>query len=119
MTQIFFDNIGAPIVYIDDGEHVFSFNGETFGYIHDISIYNYEGRHLGFFKDGWIRDNNGKCVFFTKGAIGGPKKRTQDIFPVKSQKSEIPNKNPKENINFELIIKQEWSELTIKEFFDI
>ncbi len=118
MALIFYDKIGTPMAYTDDNIHIFYFTGETIAYIHGISIYNYEGKHLGFFKDGWIRDNNGKCVIFTKGAIDGPKKRTQDIAPVKSQKLNIPNKKPKENKNKEFLVKQEWSELAVKEFFD-
>lgn len=117
MSLIFFDKIGTPMAYIDDDEHIFFFTGETLAYIHDIFIYNYEGKRIGFFKDGWIRDNNGRCVLFTKGAMDGPIKRMQDIFPVKSQKSDVPFKNPIENKKIELIEKQEWSELTVREFF--
>ena len=74
------------MTFTDDNTHIFYFTGEAIAYIHEISVYNYEGKHLGFFKDGWIRDNNGKCVLFTKGAIGGPEKRMKDIAPVISQK---------------------------------
>ncbi|MFW9873464.1 MAG: 4-fold beta flower protein [Candidatus Thorarchaeota archaeon] len=115
---ILYDRIGTPMAYIDDGNHIFYFNGETIAYIDDISIYNYEGKHLGFFRNGWIRDNAGKCVLFTKAAIGGPEKRIQDIYPVKSQKSNIPYKKPIKNKKIKLIIKEEWSELAVKEFFN-
>ncbi len=118
MSLIFYDKIGTPMAYTDDNKHIFYFTGENIAYIYEISVYNYEGKHLGFFKEGWIRDNTGKCVLFSKGAIGGPKKRMQDIYPVKSQKSNIPNKKPKENRDIKLTIKDEWSELAVKEFFN-
>ena len=118
MTLILYDKIGTPMAYIDDKDHIFSFTGEALAYINDISVYNYEGKHLGFFKDGWIRDNTGKCVLFIKGAMNGPKKRTQDIYPVITKKANIPIKKPKEFVKIKLKSKQEWSDLTVKEFFN-
>jgi hypothetical protein len=115
---IFYDKIGTPMVYMDNGRHIFSFSGEPLAYIHDISIYNYEGKHLGFYKDGWIRDPTGKCVLFTKGAIEGPEKRTQDIFPVIAKKNNIPNKKTKESLRIKFKTKQEWSDLAVNEFFN-
>ena len=106
------------MVYTDDNRHIFYFTGEPIAYIHESSLYNYDGRHLGFFKDGWIRDNNGKCVLFTKDAISGPEKIMKDIGPVISQKYNIPTIKPRENKKFELKIWQEWSELSVKEFFN-
>ncbi len=118
MSLIFYNKRGTPMAYTDDKKHIFYFTGETIAYIHETSVYTYEGKHLGFFKDGWIRDNNGKCVLFTKDATGGPEKRMQDIGPVISQKYNSPSKKPRDNKKIELLIKQEWSELTIKDFFN-
>ncbi|MFX0001222.1 MAG: 4-fold beta flower protein [Candidatus Hodarchaeota archaeon] len=58
-----------------------------------------------------------KCVLFTKDAIGGPEKMMKDIAPVKNQQYTILFKKPRENKIIEFIIKQEWSELAVKEFF--
>ncbi|MFX1500268.1 MAG: 4-fold beta flower protein [Promethearchaeota archaeon] len=117
MSLIFYNKTGTPIAYSDNKVNVFYFTGKAIAYIHQDSIYSYEGKHLGFFKDGWIRDNQGKCVLFTLNAKNGPKKRIKDISPVKSQKSDIPDMKSRENIKIRLIEKQEWSELISKEFF--
>ena len=106
------------MAYTDDNTHLFYFTGEPIAYIHGLSLYNYEGNHLGFFKDGWIRDNKGKCVLFNKDAKGGPERRMKDIGPVISPKHNIPSKKSRDNKKIELIIRQEWSELSVKEFFN-
>lgn len=118
MSFIFYNKRGTPMVYTDNNTDIFYFTGEAIAYIHEMSVFSYEGKHLGFFKDGWIRDNNGKCVLFTKGAIGGPEKRMKDIAPVISQKGNIPSKKTREHKKIELIINQEWTEITVKEFFN-
>ncbi|MHA2006404.1 MAG: 4-fold beta flower protein [Promethearchaeota archaeon] len=117
MSYTFYNKIGTPSAYSDDKVHIFLFSGETIGYISKESVYSYTGRHLGFFKDGWIRDNNGKCVLFIESAKNGPERRKQDIGPVISQKKEIPNKATPEEKPRELEIKQVWSELSSKQFF--
>ena len=117
MSYIFYNKIGSPTAYTEDNCHIFLFNGETVAYIHKDSVYSYSGKHIGFYKDGWIRDNNGKCVFFKKNAKNGPSRAIQDIGPIKSPKAKIPIKNPRENKPKNLEIKQYWSEVSSKQFF--
>ncbi len=115
--MILFNRNGTPSVYIDDEIYIYLFSGGCIAYIFDGCVYNFDGGHLGFFKNGWIRDKNGKCVLFTQNARGGPERRMKDIGPVKSEKSEIPEKKPRESILKDLNIKEEWSELSSNEFF--
>ncbi len=110
--MIFFNRSGTPSVYMDDGSYIYFYNGECAAYIFNGSIHHFDGRHLGFFKNGWIRDKNGKCVLFTQNAKGGPERRMKDIGRIKSQKSGIPGKKPRESILKKLDIKEEWSELS-------
>lgn len=118
MSYTFYNKIGTPSAYIDDGVHIFLFSGKTVGYISKDSVYNYKGKHLGFFKDGWVRDKDGKCVLFIESAKNGPEKRMQDIGPVKNQKFKIPNKEKVEEKPRALEIKQVWSELSSTQFFN-
>ena len=117
MSYIFYNKKGSLIAYTEDNYHVFSFTGEPLAYINEISVYTYEGKHLGFYQDGWIRDNDGLCVFFTKDAKGGPPRVMKDIGPVKSPKSKIPVKKPREQQLKKLDVKQVWSELSSVKFF--
>ena len=117
MSYTFYNKKGSLIAYTEDSCHVFSFIGDPLAYINDDSVYTYEGKHLGFYQDGWIRDNDGMCVFFTKDAKSGPPLAMKDIGPVKSQKSKIPVKKPREQPLKKPDIKQVWSELSSAKFF--
>lgn len=118
MSNIFYNKTGSLIAYTEDNCHVFRFTGEPLAYINEDSVYTYEGKHLGFYQDGWIRDNDGMCVFFTKEAKGGPPRAMQEISPVKSPKSKIPTKKPRNHCLKKLEIKQVWSELSSINFFE-
>ena len=118
MSYTFYGKHGTPAAYTEDGCHIFRFSGECIGYIFEDSIFNFSGRHLGFFRDGWVRDNNGKCVLFIKNAKNGPERRRKDIGRVKNPKSNIPIKQPREKQPEKQDIIQEWSELSLVQFFD-
>jgi len=66
MEFIFYDLNGSPTAYTEDGTHIYFFSGEPVAYFVDESVYSFTGVHLGRFENGWIRDNNGDCVFFTE-----------------------------------------------------
>jgi hypothetical protein len=61
-----FDREGTPIAYIDTGEDltIFLWNGSPVAYLENSSIYGFNGRHLGWFKEGIIRDHQGNGVGF-------------------------------------------------------
>lgn len=80
MEILFYNESGVSAAYTEDGTHIYLFSGEPVAYIDGNSIFSFSGKHLGWYIQGWIRDNNGDCVFFTKEATGGPVK------PVKSVK---------------------------------
>lgn len=72
MDITFYDRTGRPIAYTSDGKHIFTFRGKAVAYVDKDSVYSYSGAHLGRFVDGWVRDNGGRCVFFTENARGRP-----------------------------------------------
>ncbi len=117
MSITLYSKIGSPIAYMEDDCHIFLFTGKTVAYIDGDSIYNYNGRHLGFFEDGWIKDHDGFYLFFTENATGGPNRAMQDIGPIKSEKSEIPNKNKKDAKPPKPENKEAWSKLKWQQFF--
>jgi hypothetical protein len=118
MSYIFYNKSGSLIAYTEDNCHIFKFTGEPLAYINEDSVYTYEGKHLGFYQGGWIRDNDGMCVYFTKDAKGGPPRKMKEIGPVKSPKSKIPEKKPRNNQLKKPEIKQVWSKLSLVKFFE-
>lgn len=85
MSEItFYNTQGRAIAYLYEEEYVYLYSGKPVAYAYGESLYSYSGKHLGTFtKDGWIRDNQGKCVFFTAEATGGPVKPVKSVKPVK------------------------------------
>lgn len=118
MSGIFYNKKGSLIAYTEDNSDIFSFTGEPLAYIHEDSVYTYEGKHLGFYQDGWIMDKEGMCVFFNKNAKGGPPRIMKDIGPVKSPKLKTPVKKPREDKPKKPELKQAWSELSSIKFFN-
>ncbi len=113
----FYNQNGQPIAYTKDETHIFLFSGEPVAYFRNDSVYSYSGRHLGRFEDGWIRDNNGDCVFFTDFATGGPIKPTRRIKPIKSVKRVKPLKSVRQIKPIKPIKSLKWSLRSSEEFF--
>jgi hypothetical protein len=84
MEKTFYDRSGRPVAYSDDGVHMHNFSGHAIGHMHEDSIYDYSGKHLGWFVNGWVRDHSGRCVMFTDESSGGPVIPKIGIEPVKS-----------------------------------
>ena len=118
MTFTFYDNNGKPIAYTEDNIHIYLFSGKAVAYIDGDSIYNYNGNHLGFFENGWARDHDGACVFFTENASGvGPIKPIKRVKPIKGIKSIKPIKKIKQIRPLKPIKGLVWSQLSGINFF--
>jgi hypothetical protein len=113
----FYNKTGKPIAYTQDGEHIYLFNGSPVAYFHGGSVYSYKGKHLGRFNKGWIRDNNGRCAFFTTEATGGPIKPIKGIKPIKSVKSIKPIKSIKQMRPMKPMSSLSWSDYSSDSFF--
>jgi hypothetical protein len=87
----FYDALGRPVAYCDDGRHVYEFSGLPRAYLDGDSVYAFDGQHLGWWDRGWIRDHQGACVFFTDAARGGPPTTARQASPAKGYKN-IPPK---------------------------
>ncbi|HTP13812.1 MAG TPA: hypothetical protein VMM37_09280 [Bacteroidota bacterium] len=93
MQVNFYDRNGKPTAYSEDGVHVFLFNGKPAAYLEGDSVFSFTGVHLGWYEDGWVRDHTGNCVFFTDETTGvGPVRPSPGKRPLKSVKSQMPNK---------------------------
>ena len=69
----FYDSYGTPVAYTEDDESIYLFKGNPVAYFYENKVYGYNGHHFGWYENGWVRDKNGRCVFFTENATGsGP-----------------------------------------------
>ena len=116
--MVFYDNHGRPTAYTEDDIHIYLFTGEPVAYLHEDAVYGYNGRQFGWFQDGWIRDLNGNCVFFTENTTGsGPLKPLKQLKPLKSLKQLRPLKALRELKRLRPLNRLSWSQLSGKQFF--
>lgn len=115
----FYNKNGEPIAYAEDGEHIYLFTGEPVAYFHGDAVYGFNGKHLGWFENGWIRDLHGLCVFYSGDASGsGPLKPVKNVKPVKSVKSVRPVKSVREVKSVKSVKSLSWSNLSGRHFFN-
>lgn len=116
--MVFYDNHGGPTAYTEDGVHIYLFTGEPVAYLDRDAVYGYNGRQFGWFDNGWIRDLNGECVFFSENARGsGPVKPVKHICPKKCIKHIKPIKCIKEIRRVRAVNHLGWSQLSGIAFF--
>ena len=113
----FYDSSGTPIAYTVDGEHIYLFSGNPVAYLSEDSVYAYSGKHLGRVEDGWNRDNQGCCVFFTDNAVGGPMQPLKKMKPMRTMKQMKPMKGMKQMKPMRPTKKNAWSSLSGAQFF--
>ena len=117
MELTFYDRSGKACSYTEDGIHIFLFSGHAAGFIHEDSIYDYSGRHLGWLVDGWVREHTGRCVFYTDGASDGPQKPRSQDEPTKVVKQIPPAKGALQSKALKPDFIDTWSALTGEQFF--
>ena len=114
----FYDRSGKPIAYCDDGETMYLFSGEPVAYLHKELVYSFPGIFLGRLENGWVRDRNGYCVFFTEDAAGGgPAKPAKWAKPGKGGKWGKPGKSGRMAPYARPARIAWWSDLSGEEFF--
>jgi len=114
---VFYDHLDIAQAYTENAVDIYSFNGEPLAYFYMDAIYSYQGKQLGWFSDGWIRDLNGFCVFFTQGATGGPLKSLIHPIPFVGTKRLLPIKAPRQIMKIRPIKRLTWSPLSNQHFF--
>jgi len=118
MELTFYDSKGRPIAYAEDGTYIYLFSGKPVAYLDNESVYSFSGKHVGRFRNGWIRDNNGQCVFFSENATGGSMKPMKMMKTMKSMKQIKPMKSMKEMRPMRSMDSLSWSELSGEQFFE-
>jgi hypothetical protein len=118
LEKTFYDRHGRPIAYTEDRLHIYLFDGTPVGYFDEESIYSYRGIHLGRYEDGWVRDNSGRCVFFTENVTGsGPVQPVKHVKPVKHVNHVLPVKYLRHVKPVRPVNMLAWSDLSGDQFF--
>jgi len=93
-TIILYSRTGAATAYtLDDGETLYTYGGRPVGYIFEDAIFNFQGRILGWYLDGWVIDFDGTRVFFTKESKGGPNTPIKGIQPIRGIRQYCPGRD--------------------------
>jgi len=114
--MVFYDEDGSALAYTEDFVHLYLFNGKPVVYFYNEKVYGFNGSHLGWFENGWIRDLKGKCVLFNLEASGGPIKPIKKFVPNKEIKMTVPIKKIKSQIKIKNIYHASWSNFSGKDF---
>jgi hypothetical protein len=112
-----FDFKGRPTAYVAEDQTIYLWEGKPVAYLDgqdkDIpSIYGFNGKHLGWFRDGIMYDNEGYPVGGIKEAFTSP---TQ-LEPLKGLKELKPLKSLKELKPLKPLFSKQWSEVPLKYF---
>lgn len=114
-----YDRHGTPIAYLEDGECIYLFTGQPVAYFYENTVYGFNGHQFGWFENGWVRDLQGKCIFYTEDASGsGPVKPVKKVTPVKSVKRVKPVKQVRQVRNVKPVNNLSWSQLSGIQFFN-
>jgi hypothetical protein len=109
-----FDREGTAIAYIDTGEDltIFLWNGSPVAYLEKTSIYGFNGKHLGWFKDGIVRDHQGNGVGFVEGAVN----KVTKLEPLKSLRKLTPIRAVQQLEPLEPMFRDSWSRISLDLF---
>ncbi len=115
---IFFDSHGDAIAYVDEADDViYLLSGEPVAILDDESVFAFDGRHVGWFMDGWIRDHHGACVYFTDEATGGPVRPVRSVRPVRGVRQVRPVRGVREVRPIRPTRLMSWSDLSVGDGF--
>lgn len=116
--MIFYNCKGDPIAYTDDDIDIFLFSGDPVAYITGEDIYNYKGKCIGWYDNGWVRDLQGNCVFYTENvSTSGLFRPLKKPVPIKVFKKTRPIKELRDARQLKPAKLLSWSKLSSEAFF--
>ena len=109
-----FNSKGDAIAYIadDSDQTIYLFEGKPVAYIDGEDIYGFNGKHLGWWSKGIIRDQKGYAIGAKKGAIS----MSTNYEPYKGYKGYKPYKSYKEYAPYKPFESSSWSQESLKSF---
>jgi hypothetical protein len=114
-----FDSDGEAKAYIDTDDEdltIYLWEGTPVAYLvsndGDFGIYGFNGKHLGWFEDGILRDHEGYALGFIEGAVN----KTTKYEPSKGYKKYKPYKSYKEYAPYKPYYKNKFSNTPLSLF---
>ncbi|UUZ67760.1 hypothetical protein LP416_25200 [Polaromonas sp. P2-4] len=111
-----FDASGKPDAYIAEELTIYLWSGKPVAYLDSasgrVSVYGFNGKHLGWFVKGIIRDHDGNAV----GAVKEVFRASVEYEPYKSYKEYKPYKSYKEYVPYQPYLSTTWSDLPLRLF---
>ncbi|MBB4804921.1 hypothetical protein HNP38_000193 [Chryseobacterium defluvii] len=110
-----FNSEGAPIAYMDtddDDMTIYLWNGNPVAYLSGDNIYGFNGKHLGWWIKGIVRDHKGDSIGALKSAFIG----YTEYEPYKEYKKYKPYKSFKEYPPYRPYWSNYWSDNSFKIF---
>jgi hypothetical protein len=115
---VFWDSAGRVVAHKDEGDDVvFLWSGEPVAIVDDESVFAFDGRHLGWFLDGWIRDHAGNCVYFTDEAAGGARRPRRHARPARGPRQSRPSRRTRQPRPARSARTTQWSALSVDAAF--
>ncbi|WP_349368398.1 4-fold beta flower protein [Salinarimonas sp.] len=104
----FFDRDGRALVYSPDGTHLHTWDGDPVGYLHEGKIFDFSGKHRGWFESGWLLNKYGERIAFTRDATGGPIMPLTSLPPLKGLRGLLPLKGLRELPQLKPLPSSQW-----------
>jgi hypothetical protein len=111
---VFFDSRGEGVADKNaDDDVIFLWKGQPVAILDDESVFALDGRHLGWFMDGWIRDHGGDAVYFTEDATGGPPRPARAARPARGARGARPARGARQVRPLRPSRSLSWSNLSV------
>lgn len=112
-----YDRHGEAIVHIK-GNTIYTISGVPVAFLQREYVYAYNGAQLGTYENGWLRDLQGSCVFFSEHVSGiGPVPPVPRVPPIPSV-PRVPPVPPIPQIpHVKVIPRSSWSTTEGSQFF--
>lgn len=110
-----FNKEGKAIAYIDTKDSdrtIYLYSGEPVAFVSETDVYGFNGKHLGWYEKGIVRDHRGEKMGNTKKAATG---YTQ-YEPYKSYKRQKPYKGYKSYPPYKPYFSASWSDGSLEDF---
>jgi hypothetical protein len=62
---------GRTVAFLIDGRRIIALNGRSLAWIKGSDVYDYNGRHVGFWESTYARGNDGGVMLWTPGSNTG------------------------------------------------
>ncbi len=111
-----FDGAGKPVAYIAEELTIYLWSGKPVAYLHSDSgklhVFGFNGKHLGWFVKGIVRDHEGNAV----GAVKQTFRSSVEYEPYKSHKQYKPYQGYREYAPYQPYLSTSWSEMPLRLF---